>query len=97
VGHVLDRPAITFLTSALDGDKWSLYRWYPLNIRLDRPPEPVWMLWRRQKFCAPTMIPQSSNPQPSHYTDYIVMVLYLSLGMMKVALNHTLFIPEENE
>lgn len=46
----------------------------PAGQEDERATEPVWTIWKRDKSLVPTRnsitIPPSSNPQPSHYTDY---------------------------
>jgi len=46
----------------------------PVEQEADRAPEPVWMIWRRDKSLVltknSTTISWSSSPQPSHYTNY---------------------------
>jgi hypothetical protein len=39
--------------------------WYPLDRRLDGPPEPVWTRWWRETFPAPAGTRNTDHPAPS--------------------------------
>ena len=75
----------SFLTSALDGGKWSTSspgRFTPEERQLYtlNRTEPVWTFWRREKFLAPTGIRTPKHPVPLLIAVVKVECVYYEVG-----------------